>query len=310
MKSIAFTTSPFQLINAVELSHTLKDSTTYIYFLRHDYEEASIKSIEKIYKVKTWIIRQKKSPLRPFNIQIKDIFKILSATRDSQIKNLYFGFFNSRNSFFINTSSNVNKTYYVDDGAITLKFFEKNKVINKIYHKIQTIPTNRLYYNDTIFFSIYNKETKKNIIKNELIITKNIKNLSTNKDPIVIGTNFFDKVSSVEDIFIKIKKIIGKSFLYIPHRRNNPEKIYYLADKLGFQVYVNDLPLEAKIYTIWSPEIDCYSMPSTAASTFEIITSCKEVNIIDFSNLITSDDYRKSTEMLLTKLNKFKIIVI
>lgn len=254
-KDILLVESPLQLINAYEAINSFK-LENYIIYIRYSKEKRNDDQIDELIKI--------------LNIKPSNIIKIFLSSKNKNFLDylkIVFYFFHFRfcriNRLFIgNLESNflsiiykyvpIDKVIVMDDGSKTIALQEKFNNTN--------------FYN---LFTIYDlkKIGSQKIYKNNYNRVKSlIKNICNRTDYVLfIGSNMCEMGIISQENYLslinKIYKYYNKSIVYIPHRKENEDKLNKIANNKNIIIKKLNYPIE--LYGIYEKEL-----PSLIASFY------------------------------------------
>jgi len=180
------------------------------------------------------------------------------------------------------------KYIVVDDGnsAILLQdnflrginLFKINRFIKPLY-RLLNLNVNEIKKDKIVFFTKYRSSNNLNFLKNDShLLKKMVSGANVNERIYFIGNNlaelgvveesqYLNYLLNVKHGFLKDKKV-----LYLPHRRENVNKINKVIEQTSWQLGVSNLPFELNLISL--------GVPAGIITFFSsVIDNVKELNI-------------------------------
>jgi hypothetical protein len=254
--------SPLQLINAIEAKKYLKisieDSTL---VALGGVSDKNFKQIHSLIEQDNWsnVFLIPKSNWKVLNFKsLYQLNKILSSY--SKIDKVIIGDYRSNLMRHFVNASNCSDSYLLDDGSASIFVHEKiDKGIGikgdlgigrKIIHWIINLQNEDIF--NIKYFTIYGKDEDDSarLIRNNYLHMKSMAyKLKRENSVYFLGGCLSElNIISEDDYLNTMKKVkdiyTNKQLYYIPHRRENPQKVKKIEQELEFSVKDFDMPIE------------------------------------------------------------------
>jgi len=268
--------SPFQLFCAQEaLRHfSCKENQLVILYSPEYRNNAQIKAtLEKdIWKQVSEVYRHAMGSLSYMTVfPYIQVAKMIYQIRKNRYEKLFIGEYRTQLMHIFLNNLQFNEAYLLDDGTATIiiqsEYFtlSNNELAAHLNRSLglwkkmllgvcglRTNPYNQLINIFSIFdLSPINEEQK--VIKNDFSFYASILNQKVIEDNYVyfLGGNWSEEgIISNEDYFsllYEVRKYFNckrKKIYYLPHRREDENKLHNLEEKLGWQIIKPDVPIE------------------------------------------------------------------
>ena len=240
-KNLFIISSPFQLINILELIHKKKWTNNFIVALYiSNAEKNHIINTSKVLGTSEINYIHRKKFFAYFSI-----FKL--GLKIKKVENFVFGHLMDNHHLFLSFLLKKNNSILVDDGKASISsydFYKKNKYPKEIRSFLK-------YPENLFFFTVYELNNfDKKIIKNKLEYLQRI-SLSKSISNIVffIGARVYNDIG--ERMHIEIIKEVAKSnpgLIYFPHRKETSSFINKLENS-GINIFKEKIAFEVNLIT-------------------------------------------------------------
>tara|TARA_B110000027_G_C16112095_1_gene298227 strand:+ start:1787 stop:2752 length:966 start_codon:yes stop_codon:yes gene_type:complete len=237
--SIAFISSPFQLLCLKEFIEEKKIKTITINFIQVNKSEENVKQINLTAKflgleiIKNFYI--KKFKLNYINYLLMFFLK--------KVNFLVVGSHFNSHFVFLSRIIRFKNLFILDDGIATIMIGENQKKL------IARSFTYNLYPKNRIYFTLFKSNNLKNYIINNFTYTKNLIYKKKYKNVVIIlggplAEGNFVSHKEYESFILNIKnKFSNKTLHYLPHRLENINKLSKLnleidQSNFGFEIYL------------------------------------------------------------------------
>ena len=299
--TLALIHTPLQLINAIEATLFFEKDTFYLCFSRNPENTKILKNIFELFEIKSFQIIKINSFFK-----LTYLFSLIKKIEKITIKPscIIHGNYTGWTSHIINSTS-PNELIHVDDGFKTTKILTRPHEVG-VFKKSILKTLSKEYMQRTHFFTYYSQLANSNgklstqnylsYIQNHLkTFDLEFLNISEQIYPIFIGTNILKLCYSIEDIFAFLSTRLGKNFLYIMHRYDDPVLVNKLAKKYDFTAVKFSLPIELVFKILWDKnKPSVWSLGTSAIDTLQLINSDLYVNILQIDIANFKNNYLQS----------------
>ncbi len=279
--------SPLQILNLVEASRTYGKQGPL--FIAYDTEEirAQIESLLQRLGVSEYTFRKR-------NLWFRMTFPLTLGLRflplRGRLDTVFFGTYTGWASYLVNLLQ-PRRHVLVDDGQKTITIITAPESVGLGEGDHRSL-FSRAYVKDAEIFTFYDALAARHgrravpnrlaSVAEQLMAGSAAGTPAAGPDDVLfIGTHVAHRYTPFDAAMARVVALAqGRRVLYLKHRRDDPDRLAALADRLGFEVLSFDLPLELVFHRLWAAHRPAvWTFGTTATDTLQAMYQDLEVKV-------------------------------